>query len=51
MELTLRFDGDEPHAVVAVMEFQDGLCVLERIYITEPWDPPAYRAQWVESPD
>ena len=49
VELTLRFDGDEPHPVVAVLEFRDGLCVLERIYIAEPWEPPAYRAQWVES--
>ena len=48
VELTLRFDGDEPHPVVAVMEFRDGLCVLERIYIAEPWEPAAYRARWVE---
>ncbi len=48
VELTLRFEGDEPHAVVAVLEFEAGRCVLERIYITEPWDAPAYRAPWVE---
>lgn len=48
VELTLRFEGDEPHAVVAILEFRDSQCVLERIYITEPWEPPAYRAEWVE---
>jgi len=48
VELILRVAGDEPHAVVAVLEFEGGRCVLERIYITEPWDAPAYRAQWVE---
>ena len=49
VELTLRFGGEDPHAVVAVLEFRDGLCVVERIYVADPWDPPAYRAQWVES--
>ena len=49
VELTLRFEGDEPHPVVAVLEFRDAMCILERIYIAEPWDPPAYRARWVES--
>ena len=48
VELTLHFDGDEPHPVVAVLEFRDGRCVLERIYIAEPWEPAAYRAEWVE---
>jgi hypothetical protein len=48
VELTLRFERDEPHPVVAVLDFRDGQVVRERIYVAEPWDPPAYRAQWVE---
>jgi hypothetical protein len=40
--------GDEPHAVVAILDVRDDLVWRERIYIAEPWDPPAYRAQWVE---
>jgi hypothetical protein len=51
VELILSFDGDEPHPVVAVLEFRDGQVVLERIYIAEPWEPAAYRAQWVEPLD
>ena len=51
VELTLRFDGDDPHPVVAIMEFRDGKAVRERIYIAEPSEPPAYRARWVEPLD
>ena len=48
VELTLRFDGEDPHPVVAILEFRGGKAVRERIYIAEPWQPPAYRAGWVE---
>ena len=47
-EYTIRYNGEKPHKVVAIMEFCDGLIVRERIYINEPWEPPAWRAQWVE---
>lgn len=50
VELTLRIDGDEPHPVVAILEFRDANVILERVYVAEPWEPAAYRAQWVESP-
>ena len=30
------------------MEFRDGKVVRERIYFGESWEPPAWRAQWVE---
>lgn len=46
-EITLRFDGGDPHPFVAVLDLRDGLIIRERIYIAEPWEPPAYRAQWV----
>jgi hypothetical protein len=51
VELTLRFDGEDPHPVVAIMEFRGAKAVRERIYIAEPWDPPSYRAGWVEPLD
>ncbi|GAA0917945.1 nuclear transport factor 2 family protein [Virgisporangium aurantiacum] len=51
VELTLRYSGADPHPVVAVLDLRDGLVVRERIYIAEPWDAPAYRAEWVEPLD
>jgi hypothetical protein len=46
-EYTIRYD-DHPVMVVGIMEFHDGKVVRERIYFGEPWEPPAWRAQWVE---
>jgi hypothetical protein len=43
-EYTIRYDGKPSH-VVGIMEFR------ERIYFGEPWDPPAWRAHWVERMD
>lgn len=51
VELTLRFDGGDPHPVVAVLDFRDGQVVRERLYIADPWDAPEYRARWVEPLD
>lgn len=33
---------------VGIMEFRDGKVVRETIYVGEPWEPPAWRSQWVE---
>jgi hypothetical protein len=33
---------------VGIMEFRDEKVVRERIYFGGPWEPPAWRAQWVE---
>ncbi|HEV2006588.1 MAG TPA: nuclear transport factor 2 family protein [Candidatus Limnocylindrales bacterium] len=49
-ELTLRFGGEDPHPMVAVLDLRDGLVVSERLYIAEPWDAPEYRARWVDPP-
>jgi hypothetical protein len=49
-EYTIRYD-DRPVHVVGIMEFHDGKVVRERIYFGEPWDPPAWREQWVERMD
>ena len=47
-EYTIDYDGEKPFNVVGIMEFRDGKVVRERIYFGEPWEPPAWRAQWVE---
>ncbi len=46
-EYTIRYDG-KPSNVVGIMEFRDGLVVRETIYVSDPWEPPAWRAEWVE---
>ncbi len=51
VELTMHLDGEESHAVVAILEFRDERVIRERIYIAEPWDAPEYRARWVEPAD
>ena len=47
-EYIIRYDDEKPLNVVGIMEFRDGKVVRERIYFGEPWEPPAWRAQWVE---
>ncbi|MDQ4132635.1 MAG: nuclear transport factor 2 family protein [Actinomycetota bacterium] len=49
-EYTIRYD-DRPLRVVGIMEFRAGKVFRERIYFGEPWDPPAWRARWVERMD
>ena len=46
-EYTIRYD-DQPVMAVGIMEFHDEKVIRERIYFGEPWEPPAWRAQWVE---
>ena len=46
-EYTIRYDGRPSH-VVGIMEFRDGLVVRETVYVGDPWEPPAWRAKWVE---
>ena len=33
---------------VNIMEFRNGKVMRETIYVGDPWEPPAWRAQWVE---
>lgn len=47
-EYTIRYNDERPHKVVGIMEFRDGRVFRERLYINEPWEPPSWRAQWVE---
>lgn len=46
-EYTIRYDGRPSH-VVGIMEFRGDLVVRETVYVSDPWEPPAWRAQWVE---
>jgi hypothetical protein len=47
-ETTIRYDGARPTRAVFIMEFRDGKVVRETDYFGDPFDPPAYRAAWVE---
>ena len=47
-EYTTRYNDEKPHFVVGIMEFRDGRVFRERLYINEPWEPPAWRAHWIE---
>jgi hypothetical protein len=49
-ELILTYDGGPPVHAVNIMEFRDGKVAHETLYFGEPWDPPAWRAQWVVAP-
>jgi hypothetical protein len=48
-EYTIAYDDGRPLNVVGIMEVRDVKVVRERIYFGEPWEPPAWRAQWVEA--
>ena len=37
-----------PTYTVSIMEFKNGKVVHETQYFADPFDPPAWRAQWVE---
>jgi hypothetical protein len=47
-EYVIRYDGVKPTYIVGIMEFRGGKVFRERLYFGDPWDPPAWRAQWVE---
>jgi len=46
-EYTIRYD-DREVMVIGMMEFRGDKVVRERIYFGDPWEPPAWRARWVE---
>ena len=45
-ELSVRYDGGPWMLGVAVLEFCDDRIARERIYVTEPWPAPQWRAPW-----
>ena len=45
-ELSVTYDGGPPMLGIAVLEFRGERVALERIYVCEPWEAPAWRARW-----
>ena len=45
-ECTISYDGGPSQPAVDILEFRGQRVVRESIYVTEPWDPPAWRAPW-----
>ena len=50
-ENIITYDGTKSMHTVNIMEFRDGKVVRETIYFGDPWEPPAWRTQWVELVD
>jgi hypothetical protein len=46
-EYSISYDGDPVH-VVSIMEFRDGLVARETHHFGDPFEPPGWRARWVE---
>ena len=46
-EYVIIYDG-RPVPTVSIMEFRDGKVIHETQYFAEPFEPPAWRARWVE---
>jgi hypothetical protein len=46
-EYVISYDG-RPVYTVSIMEFRDGKVTRETQYFADPFEPPAWRAQWVE---
>ncbi len=46
-EYTITYQG-RPFYTISMMEFEKGKVVHETQYFAEPFDPPGWRAQWVE---
>jgi hypothetical protein len=45
-ELSVSYDGGPWMLGVAVLEFRGDRIARERIYVTESWEAPAWRAPW-----
>jgi ketosteroid isomerase-like protein len=46
-EYVIVYD-ERPVPTVSIMEFRDGKVTHETQYFAEPFEPPAWRARWVE---
>jgi ketosteroid isomerase-like protein len=46
-EYVITYDGTPVHTV-SIMEFRDGKVARETHYFADPFDPPEWRARWVE---
>ena len=47
---SISYDGGPPKPAVDILEFRGDKVIRESIYITEPWDPPEWRAPWRAGP-
>jgi hypothetical protein len=47
-ENLITYDGTKTMYATTIMEIRDGKVARETIYFGDPWEPPAWRAQWVE---
>jgi hypothetical protein len=45
-ELSVSYDGGPWMLGIAVLEFRGDRIARERIYVTEPWEAPEWRARW-----
>ena len=45
-ELRVRYDGGRWNYGVEILEFRGDKVALERIYVTEGWEAPEWRAPW-----
>jgi ketosteroid isomerase-like protein len=46
-EYVITYEGKPVHTV-SIMEFRDSKVARETQYFAEPFEPPAWRARWVE---
>jgi ketosteroid isomerase-like protein len=46
VELSVSYDGGPWQYGVQLVEFRDGKVARERIYVTEGWEAPEWRAPW-----
>jgi hypothetical protein len=46
-EYTITYEGRSFYTI-SIMEFENAKIVHETQYFAEPFDPPGWRAQWVE---
>ena len=49
-EYVITYNG-RPIYTISIMEFRAGKVACETQYFAEPFEPPAWRAQWVLAPD
>ena len=49
-ENSISYDGGRWNPTVNILEFRGDKVSRETIYVTEPWDPPEWRAPWRAAP-
>jgi SnoaL-like domain len=49
-EISIRYDQGPWNLGVSILEYRGGKIARESIYVTEAWEPPAWRARWRSAP-